>query len=177
MIDFHILLSLFAILIAWKWGDWRNWKLYYPTILFFIIGDLTYVLVSTNKTLWEYDSPILNGDFIEILIAFVIFPCTIFLFFALYLKVKRSSNNKILIHLLFFLFCSFVYTSVECLSCLLGFFSYHNGWSIYWSFGFNCIMFPLLLLHYKNPFWAWLTSITLGYLVVYFFNLPFAILK
>jgi len=30
-------LYLFA---AWKWGDWKNWREYYPTILFFIIGDL-----------------------------------------------------------------------------------------------------------------------------------------
>ena len=172
-----IILSLVGILLAWKWGDWWNWKLYYPTILFFIIGYLTYVIVTTNKTLWEYESQIFYGDFVELLIAFIIFSCTIFLFFALYMKVSKRSENKIMIHILFFLFCAFVYTAVEYLSNTLGFFSYHNGWSIYFSFGFDCIMFPLLLLHYKKPFWAWLASITLAYLTIYFFNLPFPIFK
>jgi len=177
MFDFHILLSILAVFLAWKWGDWRNWKVYYPTILFFIIGDLTYVLVTTNKTLWQYESRLLNGDFVELLIAVIIFPCTAFLFFALYRKVDKISKHKLIVYIAFFLFCAFVYTSVECLSCALGFFSYHNGWSIYLSFGFNCIMFPLLLLHYKNPLWAWLTSIFLAYLMIYFFKLPFLILK
>jgi len=177
MFDFHVTLLFLSIFIAWRWGDWRNWTLYYPTILYMIIGDLTYIFVSTNKTLWEYESPIFNGDFIELIIAFVIFPCTCLVFFALYSKVNKSSKNKIMTHIFLFLFSAIVYTSIECLSCISGFFSYHNGWSIYLSFGFNCIMFPLLLLHYKKPFWAWFVSIPLAFLIIHLFHLPFEILR
>ena len=99
------------------------------------------------------------------------------LLFALYWKFNKICRHKIALHILFFLFCAFVYTAVEWLSYILGFFTYHNGWSIYLSFGFNCIMFPLLLLHYKKPHLAWLASIILAYLMKYFFNLPFFILK
>jgi hypothetical protein len=120
MFDFHVLLSLISIFIAWKWGDWRNWKLYYPTILYMIIGNLTYIILSKNKPLWKYESPIISGDFAELLIAFVVFPCTCFIFFQLYSKVNNS--KRIPVYILFFLFCAFVYTSIEYLSFYLGFF-------------------------------------------------------
>lgn len=175
MLDFHIILSLLSILIAWKWGDWRNWKLYYPTILYMIIGDLTYITLSSNKPLWEYESPIISGDLAEFLIAFIVFPCTCFVFFQLYSKVNNS--KRIVVYILFFLFCTFVSTSIECLSFSLGFFSYHNGWNMYWSFAFNCMMFPLLLLHYKKPLLVWFPSIILALLVKYYFGLSFSIIK
>ena len=173
MLDFHIIISLVSILIAWKWGDWRNWKLYYPTMLYFIIGDLSYIILTSNKPLWEFESSIISSDFVEFLIAAVCFPCTCFVFFALYSKVSKS---KRIVYLLL-LFAASLYTSIEWLSYRLGFISYHNGWDLYWSFLFNCIMFPLLLLHYKKPVWVWPISITSAFIVIYLFDLPFSILK
>jgi hypothetical protein len=175
MLDFHIIISIISIFGARKWGDWRNWKLYYPTILYMIIGDLTYISLSSNQPLWEYDSPIISNDFAELLIAFVVFPCTCLIFFKLYSEV--NSSKRLMVYILFFLFCAFVYTSIEGLSFCLGFISYHNGWNLYWSLVFNCIMFPLLLLHYKKPLLVWLPSIILALLVMHRFNLPFSIMK
>lgn len=175
MLDFHLVLSIISILVAWKWGDWRNWKSYYPTVLYMIVGDFTYIILSSNKPLWEYKSPIFSSDFLEFLIALVIFPCTCFVFFRLYQIIKNS--KKIITYILFFLFSALVYTSIECLSFYLGYFSYHNGWNLYWSFTFNCLMFPLLLLHYKRPLWVWLPSIILAVLVIHLFNLSFIIIK
>src|SRR5665647_1352836 len=125
MFDFHILLSLVSILIAWKWGDWRNWKLYYPTILYMILGDLTYIILSSNKPLWEYESRLLNGDFAEFLIAFIVFPCTVLAFIPFYPKVGMWKK------IVYLLFWASLYTSIEWLSFHLGFFSYHNGWNLY----------------------------------------------
>jgi hypothetical protein len=175
MFDFHIILSLLSIVIAWKWGDWRNWKLYYPTILYMILGDLSYIIATSNRPLWQYESQIFKGEFSEFVIAFVAFPSTCLVFFACYSKVVKS--EKIVYVPLFFLFSASLYTSIEWLSYRLGFFSYHNGWNIYWSFAFNCMMFPLLLLHYKKPLLVWLPSIILAVLLIYFFNLPFHIIK
>ena len=178
MLDFHLLLSFFAIFLAWKWGDWRNWKSYYPTILFLIIGDLSYISLTSDKTLWQYESSIFTGDFVELLIAIIIFPCTCLIYFALYFKLRKSNligNNRHLI--LFFLFGASIYTIFEWLSFKLGFFSYHNGWNIYWSFAFNCIMFPLILLHYKKPLWAWPLSVVFAFLIIHIFDLPFTIMK
>lgn len=36
-----ISIKLFFVLAEIKWGDWRGWKKYYPTIQFFIIKDLS----------------------------------------------------------------------------------------------------------------------------------------
>jgi hypothetical protein len=140
-----------------------------------IIGNLTYIILSNNKPLWKYESPIISGDFAALLIAFVVFPCTCFLFFQLYSKVNNS--KRIPVFILFFLFWTFVYTSIEYLSFYLGFFSYHNNWNIYWSFAVNLTMFPLLLLHYKKSLWVWLPSIACAFFVIYRFNLPFFIFK
>lgn len=166
-----ILLFLLSIFITWKWGDWRNWKLYYPTILYMILGDLTYIILSSGKPLWQYESPIFSGHFIESLIVFVVFPCTCLVFLPLYSKVRKSKR------IVYILLWAFLYISVEWLSVRLGFFSYHNGWNLYWSFGFDCIMFPLLILHYKKPLWVWPPSIILAFLMIYLFELPFAIIK
>lgn len=175
MFDFHILLSLISIFVAWKWGDWRNWKLYYPTILYMIIVDLVSITLTSSKPLWKYESPLISSYFAELLIAFVIFPCTCFIFFQFYAKVNHS--KRIAIYILFFLICALVYISIEYLAFRLGFFSYHNGWNLYWSFVIDCIMFPLLLLHYKKPLWVWLPTIITATFVVYLFNLPLVIIK
>ncbi|KUO74447.1 MAG: hypothetical protein APF81_14550 [Desulfosporosinus sp. BRH_c37] len=175
MFDFHIILSLLSILIAWKWGDWRNWKLYYSTILYMILGDLTYIILSSNKPLWEYESRIISGDFAEFLTAIVVFPCTCLIYFELYSKVIKAKRIAYIPFL--FLFSSSIYSAIEWLSFRMGAFSYHNGWNIWWSFGFNCIMFPLLLLHYKKPLLVWPISIAFAFLMINYFHLPFTIMK
>lgn len=48
---FRIILVLVFVIIAWKWGDWKNWKLYYPTILFMILGDFVYIFLTYKKPL------------------------------------------------------------------------------------------------------------------------------
>lgn len=42
------------LLAGIKWGNWRRWRDYYPTILFFIIGDLLYSCLLYNHQLWAY---------------------------------------------------------------------------------------------------------------------------
>ncbi|WP_407312310.1 CBO0543 family protein [Desulfosporosinus sp. SB140] len=180
MLDFHLILSLISILIAWKWGDWRNWKLYYPTILYFIIGDLCYIILSNDKPLWKYESPVFSSDFIECLIAFIVFPCSCLVFFQIYAKVNKIKIKikwKGIAYTLFFLFGSSIYTFAEWLSFKLGSISYHNGWNLYWSFGFNYITNGLLLLHFKKPLWVWIPSIFFASLMIYLFHFPFTIFK
>lgn len=37
--------AILYILVCLKWGDWRNWRKYYPTILYVIIWDLIFNLL------------------------------------------------------------------------------------------------------------------------------------
>ncbi|MCM3166091.1 hypothetical protein [Peribacillus frigoritolerans] len=50
----HFVFTVLFLLAGIKWGNWRRWKDYYPTILFFIIGDLLYSCLLYNHQLWAY---------------------------------------------------------------------------------------------------------------------------
>lgn len=39
VIKIHLAIALGAILAAMYWGDWKNFKLYYPTIIYVIAAD------------------------------------------------------------------------------------------------------------------------------------------
>lgn len=173
MFEFHVIESILSVLIAWKWGDWRNWRLYYSTILYMIVGDFTYIIARADRPLWKFESPLFSYTFIELLIAFICYPSTCLVFWGLYTKVKK--DKKKVTALLLFAAC--LYTSFEWLSHHFGFISYYYGWSLYWSFLFNLIMFPLILLHFKKPLLVWPLSAALALIMMYFFKLPFAIMK
>jgi hypothetical protein len=44
----NIAFGIMFLLIGWRFGDWRNLGKYYPTILFLIIGDLLYNVLTYN---------------------------------------------------------------------------------------------------------------------------------
>ena len=169
-LDYQIAVTLILALATWKWGDWRNWRLYYPTMLFFIVGNFSYTLLTYNYPLWEFESPLLKTTGSDFLIAMVDFPATVLIFLPHYPKEKIRQILYILLWVL-------TYTLIEIVSYKLGFFSYHNGWSIWWSVLFNMILFPLLWLHHKKPPLAWLASIVLALLFFTHFKLPFSSMK
>ena len=168
--DYQIMVSLLIVIVAWKWGDWKNWKAYYPTMLYFIIGDFTYSLITNNHPLWEYESPLLKTTLSDLLIAFVFFPSTVLLFLPYF-------PRKIFWQAIYVFIWVFIYTIVEYVSYNLGYFSYHNGWNIWWSGLVSFIMFPALYLHYKNPLWAWLLGLISCIAVVIIFKVPFSSMK
>jgi hypothetical protein len=65
----------------------------------------------------------------------------------------------------------------EKVSHTLGFFSYHNGWTIWWSLLFNLLMFPLLYLHHKKPKWALLAAFAIGAGILIYFKIPYDSMK
>jgi hypothetical protein len=147
LVDYQIIVSAIMALAAWRLGDWRNWKLYYPTILYFIVGEFLYGLLCYNYPLWSFESPLLKSTLSEILIAFVFYPSTILI----YLPHMPAAPAKKIAYMLLWVG---IFSITEEVSYRLGFFSYHNGWSIWLSVLFNCTMFPLLWLHYRKPLWA-----------------------
>lgn len=158
------------VLAAWKWGDWRNWQKYYPTILFFALGDLIYSLLTYNFPLWEYKSPLMKTTLIDLVISLIYFPATILLFLPHFPKgfLKQAAYTLLWI---------IIYIATEAISQKLGFFSHQNGWNIWWSLLFNFLMFPLLYLHHKKPQWAWVVAIAMGTAIIIYFKVPFASMK
>jgi len=168
---FPLIVLVVPLVIAWKIGDWRHWRLYYSTILYFIIGDVTFNVLSYNKPLWAYHSAVLSHTFMDLLVAVVVFPCTLLIFLPYYPENGWSKKFRYL------LFWVFIYSGVEWLAYQLGYFLHYNGWNIYWSIGFNCLMFVFLRLHFKNPLWVLIPSMALAFLILFLFDIPFSSMR
>ena len=168
--DYNIIVTLIMLICAWKWGDWKNWKSYYPTMLFFALGNFTYGLLTYNYPLWEYESPLLKTTYINLLISLIFFPATLLIYLPHFPKGLKKQVPYIL-------FWVIIYTIIERVSYMLGFFSYHHGWNIWWSVLFNFIMFPTLQLHHKKPHWALLISVIVAIAVLTYFKVPFNSMK
>ncbi len=148
----YIFINSLYLIAGFKWGDWRNWKKYYPTILFFIIGDLLYNFILYNKTMWHFHDIILpNHTAITVMAMFVSYTATVLIYLGRFPTgwIKRS--------LWFMLWCG-IYLGIEYTNNKLGFITYHNGWNIWWSVLFTCTIFIILPIHHKRPLFAWLLS-------------------
>jgi hypothetical protein len=150
MFYFHVSVVIIALLICYKWGDWRHWEKYYSTILFFMIGDFIYLVLFRKTMLWTYNTDILNHTLVNLLVLFTVYPATILLFIPYFPKHKHIVKKAGYILLWVALFGTAEYVSHS-----LGFFNYHNGWNCGWSIIFSAIMFPLQYLHYHKPLLAW----------------------
>ena len=168
--DYQIFVTVILILIAWRWGDWRNWSRYYATILFFIVGDFACTILTYQYPLWQFESALLKVTGSEFLIIAVFFPATLLVFLPHYPKEKRKQVWYILAWVV-------IYTAIEWISFLSGFFSYHNGWNILWSALFNLLMFPLLILHQRKPPLAWLLGLIFAFCLLIYFKVPFSSMK
>lgn len=166
----HHIFALTAILVTWKWGDWRNWEKYYPTILYFIIGDLTYNFLVYNKPLWSYESTMFNHTLIDILITFTVFPCVVLLF----IPHMPKGLGKQTLYIMTWTALALI---IEVLLHAGGWFSYHNGWNLGWSVVHDVIMFMLIWLHYIRPLWVWPMSIIIAFAILAIFNIPFSSMK
>ncbi|MDR3543622.1 MAG: hypothetical protein P4L69_22100 [Desulfosporosinus sp.] len=165
-----LLLPLIWILSAYKWSDWKNWKRYYPTILFFIVGDLIYNLVSYNHPLWEQTSLKLGVTFSVLFMCVTVWPSSTLLYlthFPLTGKLKK---------VLYVLLWVVLFTLIELVCGWFGNFKYSNGWNIGLSILFATVMFPLLKIHHEKPPIAWALAFLLGTTIIYFF-IPLSCIK
>ncbi len=168
-----ILLSILIwSLSAYKWSDWRNWRRYYPTMLFFIVGDLTYTLLCYNHPVWELIAfPFFNVTFTVLIIAFIAWPASVLLYLSLYPKTDKYS--KVLYILIFVI----LFTINEFIIFRFGQIRYNNGWNIWWSLGFNFFMFPMLKIHHEKPPIAWLLALILCSIFLWIFKIPLSCMK
>jgi hypothetical protein len=151
----YILINTLYLLAGIIWGDWRNWKKYYSTILFFIMGDFLYNFLLYNKPMWVFHDLILpNHTTITLLAMTISYTATVLIYLGRFPKswIKRS---------LWFLLWSGIYLSIEYIDSKLGFITYHNNWNFWWSALFTGIIFFILPIHYKKPLLAWALSLVI----------------
>lgn len=161
------LMGLASIVVCWKWGDWRHWEKYYPTILYLMIGDSVSDLLLFDHGLWAYGTFVEKYPALDICIMVLLYPSTVILFFTFYPKVKIKQVGYILLWV-------GIYTAMEFIAGKTKGFCYHNGWNIWYSLLFNMFMFPLLRLHFKKPLLVWPLSAALCFLLLWWFRIPLA---
>lgn len=168
----RLLLGALAILSAIIFTKWKNWKEYYPTILFMLVLNLAMSSLTHNHRLWIFcESAFLTTHTISDLFhTFITFPCTVLLYLSHYPRQKTYQ-------VYFVLAWAFLYSWAEFLFGYLGLMTYANGWSWSWSAAFNFIMFPILRVHYSNPLLAWALSFAVLLFIWYHFTFSLDMLK
>ncbi|MCM3093890.1 MULTISPECIES: CBO0543 family protein [unclassified Cytobacillus] len=156
----NALYAFLWIFALWKWGDWRNWKIYYPTMLFFILGDFLYLyLLSDIYPMWTYDpqgideKANLTNTHVSLSIIAVKYPATILIY------LYRFPAGNLIKKLLYISGWVLLYTVNEIVDIKLKLIKYDNGWNLKWSILFNAVMFIILWVHFKRPAAAWELSI------------------
>lgn len=151
--------AIYAVIwlfMLWKWGDWRSWQKYYPTILFFFIGDFIYLyLLSDHYPMWRYipsegDSELgVTNSHISLSIMAIKYPATALIY------LSKFPEHNIIKQILFIGFWVLLYTVNELIDVSFNLIKYYNGWNLIWSIIFNTVMFICLYIHYRKPLIAW----------------------
>ncbi|MDG5789263.1 hypothetical protein QA612_17525 [Evansella sp. AB-P1] len=169
----HLSIKLLFVLAAWKWGDWRNWQKYYPTILFFILGDLAYNYIFYDYTLWEFDEriPLLKYDtFLVFSFMLLRYPATVLIFLGKFPKGMAKGTAWISLWVI-------IYIGLEMFDLKMGLIEHHNGWNLLWSFVFDIMLFVIIKIHHHRPIIAWALTIICSIILWNLLNVPIDILK
>ncbi len=160
----NVVFGLIFLLIGWRFGDWRNLEKYYPTILYFIIGDLLYNLLTYNDPMWKYNKDWIfsNHTLSNLWIMITVYPVTVIIYLFHFPKKKINQIFYILFWVILYVLWELVNIHV------FGLIDHYNGWNIWWSFLFDIIIFVMLLIHHKRPLLAWGLSIII---IIFFLKL------
>lgn len=178
MNQLHIILLIGFLFAGWKWGDWRNWRKYYPTILFFIIGDLLYNFLLYNHPMWQFnptfDRAILpNHTLISLSVTFITFPVKVLIYLGHYPENKSKIKQLIYIFAWIVSFTVFEYTAIKIWRGL----SHYNGWNMLWTFFFYVVTFVLFRLHQYRPLLTWLFAFGIITFLLIYFKVPIEKMK
>ena len=163
----RVVLCLILVLCCWKFGDIKNWRKFYPTILYLIINNLLYIFFVKEKySLWKLQPDFLLNDSFSVLVqTFIIFPCIVILFLS---NLPKTHKNQI-IHLLI---SAVILVGIETIMYFTGKITYHNGWNYGWSVAFNFLWVIMLRYHYFKPIPAWVVSFLFTAFFIIYFHVP-----
>ncbi|WP_174728003.1 CBO0543 family protein [Mesobacillus harenae] len=165
----HLFLAFISIIAVWVRRDYKNWRIYYSTMQYVALGNLTYNFLCTSHWLWQLSPDIdwFNHSLLEMSYTFITFPLTALMFLSRYPEGK--SVSRIFRHYLFWIG---LYVAIEIILKFQGTILYKYGWGIWWSALFDCIMFPFLRLHYKKPLLTLALSVPMTIFWLWFFEVP-----
>jgi hypothetical protein len=148
---------IFFIILGLVFGVWKHWNEYYPTLLFWIIGNLLYNTLLYHYRVWEFVPVGIDHFFlpthtvVSVAISFIIYPFVIPVFLGRFPKTLFKKACWIMVWAL-------IFQIVETIAYIKHSMAHHYGWSLGWSFIFNSVTFTLLPIHKWKPWVAWLLS-------------------
>ncbi len=159
--------SMVVAISVWRRGDWKGWLKYHSTILYFVLGNVMYLYLTASYDLWAFEGDFLsNYIFTEMLYIFIVFPGTTILYLSRMPEEKKGRLVHIIKWVLLYAAVESVYTYIT------NSIQYDNGWSLSWSILFDCVMFPMLLLHHKRPLLAYALSLPIALFLIWYFEVP-----
>ncbi len=162
----HILIAVMTILAIWIRRDYRHWREYHTTMLYIAVGNLMYNFLCANYLLWKFNPDVLsNHTMTEVVYTLVVFPGTVLMFLTRY----PSSWKKKAYHYATWIG---VYVGFEIVFLILDKIYYQYNWHLGWSALFDCVMFPMLRLHYKKPILAYILSVPIAIFLIWYFDVP-----
>ncbi|MBT2736576.1 hypothetical protein [Bacillus sp. ISL-7] len=173
----NFIFAIIYVYIGWKFGKWKEFNRYYPTLLYLIIGDLLSQYLLFNHTMWMFhpygkiDELLFNNHTLIALTKMVIqYPVTI----AIFLGRMTSSKKQQLFSIVLW---SGIYSVNTLIAYFFGVITLHNGWNCWWDCAFNVMLFSMLFIHYKKPILAWILTVSIILGLWWIFDVPFSVLK
>lgn len=163
----HVTLGLAVLLASLKWGNWKEWQKYYPTMLYIVATNLLYKFFALSKFhLWKLSSrDFFFYNHLQVFLWHILIINTLITLMYLSNFPEQAMKKKI-VYVLSWVTLLIV---LECLLLRFDHINYFHGWHLGWTLFFDVCMFLMLRLHYKKPLWAIVLTIlnTLFYLFVF----------
>jgi hypothetical protein len=166
MKQLHIVIAISLIFASLRWGDWKNWERYYPTMLYLALSCTIYEFISHQYFhLWEIEPHYLTNETVtHILHSVLIYPLSAYLFLSNYSEGKWTKQ------IIYITKWVILFIGIEWILTILKIISHVNGWTLGWSLFFDIVMFLMLRLHYVKPKLALLLSIFWTFFYLFKFN-------
>ncbi|MEH7119341.1 CBO0543 family protein [Neobacillus vireti] len=171
---FRMVQPVIYIIAVWRFADWRNWKKYYPTILYIISVDFIISILTYEYPLWTFHGALIvpNHTIADFMITFVIFPNLTLLYLSLY--PYRSYWPKQVGYITIWLIFEVIIESLFMHAKLI---SYDHGWSYGWSCVVWLFLFIGLRLHHTKPLWGWVLCFVCIAFLIQHFHIPVTTFK
>lgn len=153
--------------------EWKSWREYYPTILYYCVLNLLYDFLYYKRTLWAFKTittDFLNHTIISMTFFFIIMPIVILIFLQRFPKRRK-------LKIVYIFIWAFLFWIIEFLYAQKGMLIYDNNWSVWHSGWFDLLMFSFLRLHYVRPLLTLLLTLISSILFIYLFKIPLEALK
>ncbi|PLT33134.1 CBO0543 family protein [Bacillus sp. V5-8f] len=167
----HITVAILTIMASFKWGKWNTWREYHASMLFIATGGLLYEYIVRDYSLWKFHPDFLLGhDMTVIVYALITMPVSVFLYLS-HFPIHWVDRLR------YIFLWSGIYIAVEWILLALGGITYAHGWTFWYSFLFDLVMFSVIALHHRYPLPTYVLSIFIIYFLISYFHVPFKLFK